>query len=354
MSRSTWVVGGMLFGVSMALLMAGMPLVRAAGVDDVGAEYERRLAQLQRDDIAGQLELAHWCRDQQAWELVRKQCTLILKQEGEHAQAKLLLELAMRHLRKVDGGRKRGGTPASDDSTQEFGRLGRIVSDAEIRRIRWMEMMDEEPRPLSIAFKNKVIQRFLDAMEGNSEYTSREKRRDFMLLKPTEKLQRIRKETEDRFYEDIVIKTDPKRMADFERHVLPPVLAGCATSKCHGNPETSRFVLYTDRIMSKNQVYTNYLIMHGFSAGGRRLINRDLPEQSLLLTYGFRELPAILGNLDRTFKHPPVGEQKNTEIRAIFRGGKDPRFRAIRDWLKSLSALEPDYGISLEPSGSTP
>lgn len=286
--------------------------------------------------------------------MVRRQCTLILGQEAEHAQAKLLLELAMRRLSGSESGRRRGGGSAGDDSAEEIGQLGRIVSDADIRRIRWMEMMDEEPRPLSVQFKSNVIQRFLDAMEGIAGYTTREDRRDFMLLSPTEKVQRIRKETGDKFAEDIITKSDPKRMADFDRHVLPVVLSGCATAACHGNAANSRFVLYTDRVMSKNKVYTNYLIMHDHAVGGKRLINRDRPEQSLLLTYGFRELPTVLGNLDRSFKHPLVGEQKNLEIREVFRGATDPRFRTVRDWLKSLSALEPDYGISLEPSASGP
>ncbi len=367
MNGSKWVLGGRWLGVVLATVLVGLPLVWAGPSDDVQTEYAQRVARLKPGDLAGHYDLALWCKAQGAYELVRKQCTLILAQDGDHEQAKLLLKLAMRHLRAPEE-TERSGEPPRDTSGEQFGLLGRIISDEEIRRIRWMEMLNEEPRPLSIQFKSKVIQRFLEAMEGTAGFTTRQERRDFLRLKPTEKLQLIRKYTSDRFrtrvlqrdtgdqvIEDIIIKTDPKRMADFERRVLPPVLAGCATSNCHGNPEKSRFTLYTDRVMSKNKVYTNYLIMHRYRVGDQRLINRDSPLKSLLLTYGFRELPAALGNLDSSYKHPRVllGPKK-VEIKPIFRGVDDPKYQAIREWLESLSALEPDYGISLSPSAAGP
>ncbi len=368
MSGSKWALGVRWFGVVLATVLVGLPLVWASPSGDVQTEYARRLAQLKPDDLAGHYNLALWCKARGAYELVRKQCTVILAQDGEHEQAKLLLKLAMRHLGEPEEDAECPGVPTPDTSGEQIGALGRIISDEEVRRIRWMEMLDEEPRPLSIQFKNKVIQRFLEAMEGTAGFTTRRERRDFMRLKPTEKLQLIRERTGDRFrtrvlqkdtgdqvIEEIIIKTDPKRMADFERRVLPPVLAGCATSSCHGNPEKSRFTLYTDRVMGKNKVYTNYLIMHRYRVGDQRLINRDSPLKSLLLTYGFRELPAALGNLDATYKHPkvPLGP-KTVEIDPIFRGVDDPKYRDIREWLESLSVLEPDYGISLSPSAAGP
>ena len=51
--------------------------------------------------------------------------------------------------------------------------------------------------------------------------------------------------------------------------------------------------------------------------------------------------------MEPTDKHP-------VEIQPLFRGTNDPKYQAVRDWLESLSALEPDYGISLEPTGSGP
>ena len=350
MNRSKWAVWGWLFGAVVAVSLGGMSFALGAAADAVQAEYERRVAQLEPNDLDGHVKVALWCKEQGAYELLRKQCTLILAQDGEHVQAKLLLKLAMRHLGQSEASPDGSGTPGRGASGGAVGKLGRIISDAEIQRIRWMELMDEEPRPLSIEFKNRVIQRFLAAMEGKAGFTTRQERRDFMKRKPTEKVQLIRGERNagkfagDPFAEDIIIKTDPKRMADFERRVLPVVLAGCATARCHGDPQVSRFTLYTDRVMSKNKAYTNYLIMHDHRVGGKRLINRDIPKESLLLTYGLLELQP---GLDPTYKHPG-------EIIPIFRGPNDAKYRAIREWLESLSTLTPDYGISLEPSGSSP
>ncbi|MCK4660536.1 MAG: hypothetical protein KAV82_13530 [Phycisphaerae bacterium] len=338
MHRSMRTVCGLVFGAVVVALLCRMALVQAAPAAGVQTEYEKRVAQLKPDDIAGHLELALWCKDHGAYRLVRKQCTLILAQDANHEQAKLLLKLAMRHLGEQEPPSDRSADPEQDGPEQNFSELGRIISDEEIRRIRWIELMDEEPRQLSIRFKNNVVRRFLEAMEGKGGFTTRAQRRDFMRLKPTEKLRVIRKHTGDRFAKDIIIRTDPKRMADFGRRVLPVVLSGCATSHCHGGPNQSSFAIYNGRMLSKNKVYTNYLLMHNYRVGNKRVINRDTPRKSLLLTYGFRELPP---GLDPTYKHP-------VEIKPVFSGANDPKYRAVCEWLDSLSALEPDYGISLK------
>ncbi|MFH0980872.1 MAG: hypothetical protein V2A79_04965 [Planctomycetota bacterium] len=338
-----------MFGAAVAVFLTGVLWVSAAAPDAVQGEYERRLAELKADDLDGHLQLARWCEVQGAWELVRQECTTILARNGEHEDAKLLLKLAMRHLGESGPNPPGEGKAERRASGETAGRLGRILSDQEVSRIRWKEMMDQEPQGLAIQFKNDVIQRFLDALEGKPGFSTREERREFMRLKPMEKVRLIRehtRQTGDQFAEDIIIKTDPKRMLDFERRVLPVVLNGCATATCHGNPEVSRFTLYTDAVLSKNKVYTNYLMMHAYRVGDKRLINRDNQPKSLLLTYGFLELPPGQ-QMEPTDKHP-------VEIQPLFRGTNDPKYQAVREWLESLSALEPDYGISLEPSGSGP
>jgi hypothetical protein len=330
-----------MYGFLAALVLLGTVAGWAAVPDSVQTEYAQRSAQLKPNDIAGHYQLALWCKEQGAWDLVRKECTLVLAQSTEHADAKLLLDLAVRHLGESGPGRE--GKPATTAPAAGDGLRPRIVTDAEIRRIRWMEMLDEEPRQLSIQFQNNVIDRFLEAMQGTVGFTSREERREFNRLTPTEKTQLIRKHTGDRFAADIVIKSDPKRLADFERDVLPIVTVGCATAHCHGAPE-AKFSLYTDRLLSKNKVYTNYLILHGYRVGDKRVIKRDTPLASLLLTYGFLELPA---GLDPSYKHP-------TEIPALYRNATDPKYETVRQWLESLSAIEPDYGVSVAPTGSAP
>ncbi len=271
-------------GVAAAAFLAGMTLLRAAAPPEkIQEEYDQRLARLEPDDLA---------------------------------------------------------EPASQAGPP----LPRVISDEEIQRVRWMEMMEEEPRPLAVQFKNDVLRRFLEAMEGKAGFTTREERADFMKLKPADKVRLIRKHTGEQFAEDIVLKTDPQRMVQFEREVLPVVLAGCATALCHGDPQVSRFALYNDRLLSKNKVYTDYLILHGYRVGDQRVIKRDNPHQSLLLTYGFAELPP---DLDPTYKHPG-------KLDPLFRGTEDPKYRVMRKWIESLSALEPDYKISLEPAGSGP
>ncbi|MCP4589305.1 MAG: hypothetical protein GY842_01035 [bacterium] len=347
MNSSRRSVFGVCLGLCVAGLVLAVPLAGAAASADVQAEYRQRSAKLKPDDVAGHYQLLLWCKDQQAWNLVRKESTLILTHDPKHEQAKLLHELAARKLGERRGENRPDASSASGTGG-EVGKLGRILSDAEVYRIRWMELMSEEPRPLVVRFQNRVIQRFVDAMEGKAGFTTREDRRGFMRLKPMEKLQEIRRQVradaQDDFSKDILLKSNPKRMADFERHVLPVALNGCATANCHGDPQISRFTLYNDRIMKVNKVFTNYLIMHDYSVGSNRLIDRQDPDKSLLLTYGLRELPP---GTNHTYKHP-------TEIPPVYRSMSDPKYRAARDWLKGLSTIAPPYGISLDSSGTTP
>jgi hypothetical protein len=118
---------------------------------------------------------------------------------------------------------------------------------------------------------------------------------------------------------------------------MPVVLDKCATPACHGTDGRGGWRIYGDRNPSTNLLYTNYIIMHEYTLGNDRLINRDFPDQSLLLTDGLPEAT----------DHP-------VPIDPAFRGRNDRKYLAILEWIESLSVPAPNYGISLSPQGQNP
>jgi hypothetical protein len=279
--------------------------------DALSADYAARFDALKTDDIAGHLELAEWCKAEKAFKLLKRQCQHILSRDADSKQADLLMKFALRELNESAGGEttSEGTADGSGD-----GRLPRLVTEEEIQRIRWEELDEKD---------------------------AREDRQAFIRLSPTEKAQKIKelsklKDLGDRFSVDITLRSDPRRLADFERRVWPLVLGNCATSGCHGGVSRSPFLLYTDAVLNKEKVYTNYLLMHNYRVAGKPLIDRQSPDRSLLLTYGLLELSA---NLDPSYKHA-------VELKSPFRGPSDSRYKTIHEWISSLSPIAPDYGGS--------
>ena len=84
-------------------------------------------------------------------------------------------------------------------------------------------------------------------------------------------------------------------------------------------------------------VYANFLVTHEFEVGDRRLVNRNSPDRSLILTYG---LPPGTGDGAAPFNHP-------TDIPAVFEGEGDADYNTVLEWLRSLDLSRPEYGIDL-------
>ena len=321
----------------LAGALIGIAFVAAAD-DDLEAEYKQRFRSLAPDDLEGHLTLARWCREKEDYRLLKRQCTYILRQYGNNEPARLLLELARREL----AAGQQGGGDASGSGTPRRGELGRILSDEDVQILRRSELLLYEPERVGVTFHNQVLTRFFAELEGTAAFAEFARDRRFFKLPAAEKAQLILRFAPQAYGEDIEIKTDPQRFAVFERRVLPIVLDNCATAACHGTKGPARWRLYNERTRSKNLVYTNYLIMHEFTHGDQRLIDRDFPEKSLLLTYG---LPEAESGPDHPTNHPVA-------IDPPYRDRDDRRYREILDWIESLGVPAPDYGISLEPPGS--
>ena len=287
------------------------------------AEYQQRFDALDPDDVSGHYQLALWCKDQKAYRLLRKQATYVLRKNKDHAPAKLLLELARRELEATGADDEAGTGP----KTTAPGALG-LLTDEQIQFLRRAELFLDRPEQIRVKFSKDLLNRFFSEMEGTSGFDFERKR--FFKLPPAEKAQLILIHAPDTFGRDVEILTDPQRFQTFRRQVLPIVLDNCATASCHGTNGRGGWRIYSEKVLSTNQVYTDYLILHNYSVENDRLVNRDFPEESLILTDG----------LAQTSEH-------SIPINAAFRDRNDRKYQTILDWVKTLAVPTPDYGLSL-------
>lgn len=314
------------FAVLLTVLIC-LPGVLAAG--DVEDEYLRRFKALDVKDVRGHFELAKWCREQENWQLVAQQCRHVLRLEPNHQQAKLLLEVAQRRL---------GGDLRSPSRGAGRGGPLRPLTDDEVQRIRRMELHPDQDERVVLRIDRKALRAFYEVAHKDGHVDC--DRRTFFRLPRLEQARLILRHAPDRFGGGVTIRSDPERMRSFLREVQPIVLRGCAAADCHGGSAAGDFQLLAGRSLSPNDSYANFLRMHEYQVGTQRVINRDQPGRSLLLTYALPPHQVA----DQTGRHP-------TEIMPVFQSSDDRDYQTLLEWLSSLSITRPDYGIDLKAGG---
>lgn len=135
-------------------------------------------------------------------------------------------------------------------------------------------------------------------------------------------------------YSRVKVVGDPPVMNGFRTTIHQRyVLNYCGTVTCHGNPDTQKLPLFRLQPNREATVYTNFLTLQSTTAGGQDVINRQKPENSLLLQY------ALTPSQSAT-PHPAVpGWQPR------FQSKQDEFYQSIVRWIGSLWKPTPDYGI---------
>lgn len=317
-----------------------LPLALAAP-PEIESTYQRQFQALEAGDVDGHLKLAMWCRDKQAYDLLLRQCNHILSVDPNHAQAKLLLELAKAHVGESkptpDPTDPATGKPAPRSTAQGVV----LLTPEQIQVLKRSELLTDSAERVQVKFKNDVLERFWQDMAAR-ENLSRDARAGFFKLSPAEKSQLIMRYIENLSYDasygaDMEIVNDPALFNEYITRVWPIIQNGCATSGCHSGPKAQGIVFVNERVQSSAMHYTNYMILHEYkNERGQELINRGMPGDSLLLTYGqpINETPERLS-------HP-------VEVPVVYRTNDDPKYQRVRKWIEMLLPPKPDYGFTLE------
>jgi hypothetical protein len=343
-----------LLGLVAASLVI-LAVIPSAHADDELA-YRRQFQALDPSDIDGHMNLAKWCREQEAWELLEKQCDYLLRLDPDHEMAKVYRELARSKLGSSGSNDPNAPDPnaASGPGNHKRGEPIRELTDEEIQILRRNELALDRTERVQVNFKNKVLDRFWDYLATRENLGPRDRAAYNRLRPDARKAQFIfakiknyeRTSTEDApfvddFSADIEINDDPALFRDFKNpRISGVILDSCATARCHGGHDAGEFMLFNSRVMTDKMYYANYLALNEYEKDGERLINRDNPQRSLILIFG---QPLTTG----------PGSAHPTAVDVVFPNAGNIKYRNLLGWITSLGVIYPEYGFSLDEPAKT-
>jgi hypothetical protein len=317
----------------------------------VEEQFRQRHAELEPEDVQGRIDLARWAFDRREYALARDILEEALEIDARHMEAANLLDLVRSQIRMERTRRRAEEAPPADPDRPEAPPAPRgtdrpLLSPDQINIIRQKEMQAPQDLNIRIRFERDVRRRFVNGHPITMP--------EFNRLRPFEQAEMIIREGDPQMRHDVQILSDPLAMSDFRRSIQPIILAGCATSGCHGGATAGDFVLHSPA-NNDAAAYTNFYILQKYGVmvearGGifgpgmaeRQLVDRSQPEQSLLVQFALQ--PAIAD-----VPHPEVPGQ---QYRGVFRNRQDPRYRQFVTWIgSSLGVVEPDYQIDLDIPG---
>jgi hypothetical protein len=211
----------------------------------------------------------------------------------------------------------------------------RLLNAEEINIIRQKEMPTDDPKVV-IRFENQVVKKYLATGNKNAA--------DFAKMTPESQALEILTNGTPEMKKDVKVMTDPTPLIEFKTKVLPIIVNGCASTACHGGSKGGDFALFPPGTTAS--VYSDYYILQTYTTNvagtSYAVMDRTTPERSLVLQYG---LPAAVGQPP----HPVV-----PGYRPRFKSTDDPAYVTVSDYIKSLPAIAPDYGIDVSPKLAAP
>ncbi len=216
-----------------------------------------------------------------------------------------------------------------------------LLSKRDVQHLKLHELVLEgTPENVHVQFERKNKQRDLAA----DVLDELRKRPDFKPAwaevltrgQPPEKLQLIVRETGTKYADRIDITSDPEVLDMFRRRVLPLVNNSCARAGCHAGTTARAFRLPIGSRAGDAYGYAVFALLDPMQGGQGPVIDRESPEDSLLLTY-------MLPQEDNGRAHPPVG--RGPSFKPVIWGRDDPQYRTVVDWIKFLVRPRPDYDL---------
>jgi len=323
--------------------------------DDAQAEFKKRLAALGPKDVAGRLALATWAMEQQQYDLARQAAQSALDADPNSKEATDMLTMIRRQQEIERAGKTPAAQPPKAPGTNDpllpdepNGKTPgaaverKTLSVDDINIIKQFELRSDETT-VRATFTNDVRKRFVEThpTPGGSLAQFSSLPMDRQVRNIIENAPELRK--------DVRITSDPAAIVMYRQRVQPAILAGCATTSCHGGSQSGDFVLVVPADTDA-ATYTNFYILTQYARKIDKnavvpMIDRTTPAKSLLLQY------ALPNDAGTEFHHPDV-----PGYRPLFRTAGDVRYKAITDWLNgALNPTAPDYGIKFTPpTGTSP
>ena len=302
----------------------------------VDADYMRRFWQLPPDDVTKHFDLAAWLHQRRFFEPARRQCEYVLELNPKHEAATALLS-------KI---RQQTNSPETQPATQPARSLlstPALLDPLDITKIKLSEIeLDEQPERLNVRYLRKRGERdLLDLVkEEMRQAYDYDPEWDEVLAagKLHDKLPIVVKATGLKYASRIDLRGHPEVFVTYRRRVLPMIIKGCGRVGCHGGDTAHVFRFPAGSQTSDEFVYTSFALLDRIRTEAGPLLDRELPEESLLIKY---MLPAF----EEATGHPPVPEGRR---KPVLRDTTEPRYQLVVDWITSLRYPHPDYRLDYE------
>jgi hypothetical protein len=131
-------------------------------------------------------------------------------------------------------------------------------------------------------------------------------------------------------YEEVQVRSEPAPLREFRTRINPTYVVGHC-GRCHAVGKEASPQFFTRKANGEEAAYTNFLILSRMTGGIRDMIDRQTPEDSLLMQYG-------LPREEATFPHPEV-----PNFRHYFSGTEDRRYQEMTAW--GEDALPPHTAV---------
>ena len=310
-------------------------------------QYRKRRADLDDSDVEGRFRLALELYQQHEFALVMRELADLGESVSENARIGALRRLTAQRLEAhgpvlaLAVQEDREAKPKPKPSEKGKGKRRHLLTKEQINLLKIYEIdLEGEPNVnVPRATVDKLLEQYAEFDEIPKGVSAQNQ---FRRLPGWRKLQAMFQVQARPLYPEVTARQNPPAMMVFRSQVHQKYVVGfCGSLRCHGRSGGAGNLQILNDLRNKWEfVYTNFYILQLFDNDVGRMIDRDQPEQSLLVQYGLAPQAAIK-------RHPEV-----QGWRREFRSDEDRRFRKIVDWIGQLWKPAPQYGIDYVPPGT--
>jgi len=315
--------------------------------NDLMDRYRLLRESIPKDDADQILFLAEWLRRNGMLDEALTETRSALEIEPANGDAIRLRKLIEQQIRLRDRARERAERKQSEaafgeDGASEGKRRKReafpLITEQDANLIKVFEVdLDNPPRLL---IEDATIDALLDQFGGRLGVpATREGRATFKRKPPAEILEAMFRLRARELYSQVRVLELPESLRAYRDSVNSTWLVNsCATTRCHGSPDSGRLMLANRRPSADRSFLTNFLILERYRLdNGSPLINYDAPASSPLLQM-------TLPRHESLYPHPKVKGWRPT-----FTSAKARRFQQAVRWIESMYQPRPDYPIEYAP-----
>lgn len=314
-------------------------ILRLVRLPDLATRYRQWRAEIDDGDVGHIEQLIQWLAGEELYHVAHFEAAKLAANRPRDPRVDALLR-RMRGMAALFEQRGQGVAREPTENEKPIPLLSR--EQVNLIRVYELDLLD----PPRIRVSPRDVQEFLLAYREDPRVPQTPEGRQAMLAGDPIDVVRLMFELKAReFYDRVRVLDDPATVKMFRRDVTGWLVAGCATSRCHGGVEAGSLRLAYRNARGEGQAYTNFLLLtRATLADGTPLIDLEEPDNSPLLHLGLRREGS-------RFPHPEVPSDRGDgdDWRPVFTRAEDARWRQTTAWIRSLYQPRPDYPIEYPP-----